>query len=67
MARLWRITEPCGMAPMEWRLSFVRRRIAREALAKTLAWDPAGVVMAHGTCVTNDGCAFIRQSFRWLA
>jgi len=67
IARLWQITEPCGMAPLEWRLSFVRRRIARQALNKTLAWDPTGVVMAHGTCVTNDGRAFIERSFRWLA
>jgi hypothetical protein len=67
IARLWRITEPCGMAPLELRLSFVRRRIAREALSRVLAWDPAGVIMAHGTCVTNNGRAFIHQSFRWLA
>jgi hypothetical protein len=67
IARLWQITEPCGMAPLEWRLSFVRRRIARAALHKTLGWDPACVVMAHGTCVTDNGRAFIERSFRWLA
>lgn len=67
VARLWRITEPCGMAPLEWRLSFIRRRIARDALDKTLAWNPTRVVMAHGTCAKKDGRAFIEQSFRWLA
>jgi hypothetical protein len=67
IARLWQITEPCGMAPLELRLSFVRRQIAREALSRVLAWDPTGVIMAHGTCVTNNGRAFIQQSFRWLA
>jgi hypothetical protein len=67
IARLWQITEPYGMAPLEWRLSFVRPRIAREALSRVLAWDPAAVIMAHGTRVTNDGRAFIRRSFRWLA
>jgi hypothetical protein len=67
IARLWRITEPCGMAPLELRLGFVWRRIPREALSKVLGWDPAMVIMAHGTCVTNDGRAFIKQSFRWLA
>jgi Domain of unknown function (DUF4336) len=66
VARAWRITEPAGMAPLEWRLSFVRRRRARAALSKTLAWDPVGVVIAHGTCVTRGGRAFIEQSFRWL-
>ncbi len=67
IARLWQITEPCGMAPLELRLSFVRRRIARQALSKTLAWDPDGVVMAHGTCAATNGRAFIQRSFRWLA
>ena len=55
------------MAPLEWRLSFVRRWIAREALDKTLAWDPTGVIMAHGVGVMNNGRAFIQRSFRWLA
>jgi len=67
IARLWQITEPCGMAPLELRLSFIRRRVARQALTKTLAWDPKGVVVAHGTCATTNGRAFIQRSFRWLA
>ncbi len=67
IARIWQITEPCGMAPLEWRLSFVRRRVARAALSKVLAWDPDSVMIAHGTPVAHDGRAFIQQSFRWLA
>ncbi len=66
IARLWRITERCGMAPLELRLSFVRRRVGRKALNKMLARDPAGVVIAHGTGVTNNGREFIQRSFRWL-
>lgn len=66
MARLWGITEPCGMPPLEWRLSFIRRTRTRQALERVLAWNPERVVMAHGTCATSDGTAFIRRSFRWL-
>lgn len=66
IAYLWKITEPCGMAPLELRISFVRRRLARAALRKVLGWDPKGVIMAHGTCVTSNGRAFIEESFRWL-
>ncbi|HKJ88210.1 MAG TPA: DUF4336 domain-containing protein, partial [Gammaproteobacteria bacterium] len=45
IARLWRITEPYGYAPLEVRLSFVQRGPARAALHQILAWDPQRVVM----------------------
>ena len=66
LARWWGITEPYGMAPLEWRLSFLRRGPARRALERVLAWEPEHVVMAHGTCAHGDGQAFIRRCFRWL-
>lgn len=67
LAHYWGITEPHGMAPLEWRLSFVRRGPARRALAHVLGWEPRQVVMAHGTWIHEGGAAFLRQSFRWLA
>lgn len=66
LARLWGITEPYGMAPLEWRLSFVNRAPARRALERVLDWNPRRVLMAHGTCVETDGQAFVRRCFRWL-
>lgn len=66
IARLWRITEPYGMAPLEWRLSFLHRRPARAALDTVIAWDPVRVVMAHGTWIPENGKAFVERSFRWL-
>lgn len=66
LAKLWGITEPHGMAPLEWRLSFLNRRPARAALERVLAWNPKQVVMAHGECAHEDGQAFIRRCFRWL-
>ncbi|MCB9992481.1 MAG: DUF4336 domain-containing protein [Hyphomicrobiaceae bacterium] len=66
VARIWHITEPFGMAPLEWRLSFLDRAKARKALDKVIGWNAGQVVMAHGRWIDRDGADFIRQSFRWL-
>jgi hypothetical protein len=66
LAHLSRITEPYGMAPLDWRLSWFGRTAARRALATVLAWNPERVVMAHGTWVPGSGRVFIERSFRWL-
>lgn len=66
VARVWHITEPFGMAPLEWRLSFIDRKRARAALARIESWHADQVVMAHGEWVPEDGARFIAQSFRWL-
>ena len=66
LARLEGITEPVGRAPLEWRLSFVRRGMARAALGRVLGWDPVNAVMAHGTIARGGAPAFIRESFAWL-
>ncbi len=60
------ITAPEGMAPLDFRISFLRRKPAREAFAKLLAWDPERVIMAHGAWVASEGRAFLEHSFRWL-
>lgn len=66
VGRHWGITEPFGMAPLEWRWSFLRRGAARRALAQILSWNPKRVVMAHGNWIERDGRAFVERSFRWL-
>lgn len=66
IARVWRITEPFGMAPLEWRLSFFNRGRAKAALDKIERWQAEQVVMAHGQWIPNGGARFISQSFRWL-
>jgi hypothetical protein len=67
VARLDGIMAPNPGAPREWRATFLRRGTARARLARILAWQPEQVVMAHGIPVQNDGLAFIRRAFRWLA
>jgi hypothetical protein len=61
------ILAPNGGAPREWRLTFFNRRKARQALATVLGWHPQQVVVAHGDGVRENGEAFIRHAFRWLA
>jgi hypothetical protein len=67
VARMLGITMSTGArAPLDLRLSFLNRRLARKARAKVLSWRPERVVMAHGECQRRDGCAFIGRSLSWL-
>lgn len=66
VARLWKITEGWGYAPLELRLSWLRRAPARAALERVFAWEPAQVVMAHGKWHRQDGVAYLHRAFRWL-
>lgn len=52
--------------PRKFRLAFTDRRAARACVARILAWPAEKVLMAHGTPVTGNGQAFLRQAFRWL-
>ena len=66
VARLDGIVAPHPGAPREWRASFIRKRLARSALTRILAWPIDRVIVAHGDCVTHDGRAFVRRAFAWL-
>lgn len=52
--------------PRKFRLAFTRRRAARAALARILAWPAERVLMAHGMPVQKDARAFLRRAFGWL-
>ena len=66
LARLDGIVAPNPGAPREWRASFIRRRAAKAALARILAWPIERVVLAHGEPASADGAAFVRGAFTWL-
>lgn len=66
IARLWKIVEPYGFAPLELRLSFGRRDAARAKLRRLLALKPQAVVIAHGEFARSGGGAYIRRAFAWL-
>jgi hypothetical protein len=55
-----------GGTPRDARWSFLRRRRAREAVSRVLAWAPERLVIAHGACAMIDGSEVLRRSFRWL-
>ena len=66
VAKLWRITEPWGHAPLELRLSWTDKAPARRALAALLAKEPERVIMAHGEWQRQDGRAYLEKAFTWL-
>jgi hypothetical protein len=74
VARGWRgwimrldgLVGPEGSTPREWRLTFVRRRAARRAKARMLAWNPKRLVIAHGEWVRSDGRCMLERALAWI-
>ena len=66
IARLWGIVEGRGYAPLEWRLSFVRRKTTRAARDAVLAWDAERVVMAHGEWIREGGRDYLARALDWI-
>jgi hypothetical protein len=66
IARIWKITEPWGLAPLELRLSWFKRAGARTARNRLLEQNPEKVVMAHGEWQRTDGRAYLERVFAWL-
>jgi hypothetical protein len=66
IASVWGIVEGRGYAPLEWRMSFIRRRATRRARDRVLAWNPERVIMAHGVWQRCKGRQFLERSFRWM-
>ena len=61
MARTLGITASAGgYAPLDLRLSFLNRRLARRARDKVLNWSAEQVVTAHGDWVRAGGATFPR-------
>ncbi|MCA8909031.1 MAG: DUF4336 domain-containing protein [Rhodospirillaceae bacterium] len=66
IARLWKIVEPYGYAPLEWRWSWREKVEDRRTLKRLLALKPERVVMAHGTWQRSGGTAYLERALRWL-
>ncbi len=66
LAKLGGITAHRPRAPLEWRLSFIKRAPARAARDKVLGWPCERVIMAHGEWQRADGHAFLARSLDWL-
>ncbi|OCC04959.1 hypothetical protein BA190_11240 [Labrys sp. WJW] len=66
VAKLDLMVAPEPSVPRKFRMAFVNRPAAREAVKRILAWPTAKVLMAHGEPITGDGQAFLARAFAWL-
>jgi hypothetical protein len=67
---LWKlegITYPSGGVPLDIRLTFTNRKLARRSLEKLLSWDFDKLIIAHGVCIEKDAKPFVEHAFQWLA
>lgn len=67
VARLDLMTAAEPTVPRKFRVAVTDRRAARESLRRILGWPTQKVIMAHGPPIADDGRAFLRRAFRWLA
>jgi hypothetical protein len=66
IARLSKMMAGCGYPPIDYRISFRRRKTARPKIRKLIDEHPEHVLVAHGELVTTGGEAFLRRAFSWL-
>jgi hypothetical protein len=57
---------PDGSTPKNFRLSFLRRDLARACLRRMLDWEPERVIVLHGRCAEQDASGFLNRAFGWL-
>jgi len=55
-----------GGAPREWRASFLRRSLARQAREQLLGWEPERLVIAHGACAAEAAAPILTRALAWL-
>jgi hypothetical protein len=58
---------PNGGVPLDGRLTFVHRKLARRSLEKLLSWDFDKLIIAHGPCVEKNAKVFVERAFSWLS
>lgn len=67
LLRLSGIAYPKVGVPLDIRLSFTDRKLARRSLAQLLSWDFEKLILAHGICIERDAKALVEHAFRWLS
>jgi hypothetical protein len=58
--------QPYGGVPLDIRLSFTNRKLARRSLEKLLSLDFDKLIIAHGDRIEKDAKPFVERAFRWL-
>ncbi|MGH0035720.1 MAG: DUF4336 domain-containing protein [Myxococcota bacterium] len=66
LMRLDGLVGESGSTPREWRASFLRRRPARMARDRLLAWKPERLLIAHGACAGRDAQAILARALAWI-
>jgi hypothetical protein len=66
IARLSKMVEGWGYAPIDYRISFRSRASARPKIRALIKEHPEHVVVAHGKVVRTNGKAFLLRAFSWL-
>lgn len=64
--RLAAVASPNGGVPLDIRLSFIHRDVARQSLERLLSWDFDKLIIAHGPCIERNARAFVERAFQWL-
>jgi len=66
IAKLDLMVGPQPSVPRKFRIAFVKRGKAREAIRRVLAWPAKQVLLAHGAPVTKEAKGFLTRAFAWL-
>lgn len=60
------VASPQGGVPIDIRLSFTQRQLARRSLEKLLLWDFDKLIIGHGECIEHGAKLFVERAFEWL-
>jgi hypothetical protein len=66
LLKLEGVVFPHGGVPLDIRLSFIHRDLARQSLKKLLSWDFGKLIIAHGACIEANAKDFVKRAFQWL-
>ena len=66
LMRLDGLVGEAGSTPREWRASFLRRRPARAARERVLAWEPEQLLIAHGACAEKNATQILARALAWI-
>ncbi len=66
LLKLAGVTSPQGGVPLDSRLSFMHRELARQSLERLFSWNFDKLIMAYGGCIEKDAKPCVVQAFKWL-
>ena len=64
--RLEGVASKPGGVGLDFKLSFINRKLARQSLDTLLSWDFDKLIIAHGACIEKGAKPFVERAFHWL-